>query len=100
VLLSAYDPTDSSNASEVLDIARRRIWPVFVIEQVSSGDNAVGGTGSMACPQALNLTGAAGTSTSSAASGSASGSSGAERLRVTEGVLMVGVVMLALVFME
>jgi len=114
VLFNDYDPIDSSNASEVFNIARRRIWPVFVIEQVVSGLNVVGGTGNMACPQALNLTGAGsaitstsssssaagGTSTSSGATttGTGTANSGAGRVKRIEGVVVYGLVMLVILF--
>jgi hypothetical protein len=103
-----YDPIDSSNASEVFNIARKRIWPVFVVEQVVSGPhglNLTGATGNMACPQALNLTGvgstitsatgsnsaASGTSTSSGATttGTETANSSAGRVRSIEGVVML-----------
>lgn len=58
VLFTLNDPIDSSNASHVLQIARGRIWPIFVVEQILSGFELVGGTGNMACPQAFNLTSA------------------------------------------
>ena len=110
VLWSSYDPTNSSNASAVFETARRRVWPVFVIEQVYDGDNTVGGTGNMVCPQALNLTGAGsaiasstitgssavggmGISTGAAATGTASGGSGGEKVRRIQAVQLGGMVM-------
>src|SRR5580700_187058 len=114
VLFTHYDPIDSSNASEIFNIARRRIWPVFVVEQVLSGLNLAGGTGNMACPQALNLTGAGSAITSTfSSSGAASGtgtSSGATTTgtgtanssagrRGIEGVVACGLVMLVILFM-
>jgi hypothetical protein len=70
VLWSSYDPTDSSNASAVFETARRRVWPVFVIEQTQDGYNLIGGAGNMACPQAINLTGIGSPSASSATTSS------------------------------
>jgi hypothetical protein len=115
-LFNSYDPIDSSNASEVFNIARRRIWPVFVIEQVFSGLNLGNGTGNMVCPQALNLTGvgsvitstsssngaAGGTGTSSSATttGTGTANSGAGRVRSVEGVVVCGLVMLVILFIR
>ena len=109
VLWSSYDPTNSSNASAVFETARRKVWPVFVIEEVYDGDNTTGGTGNMVCPQALNLTGAGSasapstttssavggmsTSTSAAATGTASGSSGGEKARRIQAMQLGEIVM-------
>jgi hypothetical protein len=117
VLFTHYDPIDSSNASEVFNIARRRIWPVFVIEQVLSGLSLTGGTGNIACPQALNLTnvGSAITSTfsSNGVGGGTGTSSGVTTTRTgtetgtanssawrgsMEGVVVCGLVMLVMLF--
>jgi hypothetical protein len=115
VLWSSYDPTNSSNASAVFETARRRVWPVFVIEQIYNGVNTVGGTGNIACPQALNLTGAGsvsassttasssmaggtGTSTGAATTGTSLGTSGGEkarRIQVTQlGEIVMGTLLL------
>jgi hypothetical protein len=45
VLFTSYDPTDTLNMSAVFETARRRVWPVFVIEQVYHGNNTVVGRG-------------------------------------------------------
>jgi len=81
-----------------------------VVEQVLSGLNQVGATGNMACPQALNLTGAGsaitaggtGTSSSMTATGTGTGTanSSAGRVRSIEGVVMCGLVMLIILLIR
>jgi len=53
--ISHIDPANSANVSTVFSIAMNRIYPVFILEEHTTG-NVTSSTGNIGCVQALNLT--------------------------------------------